>query len=185
MKVFFVILLGCGLALECSTAADTASSGSVTSSVSGTNRPRLQPVLLNEIEKGVYDLSADIACRITNTVKLVTATCDMRPTWHDSEPVYTIHLQFLQPGKYRATLVKENQDQDAPLKRVLFLEVTKGDASPENLTINATGHEEDKVINLSTGQGIILKWNGIGGRCPAWIRKYEWRFSALELLGQK
>ncbi len=130
------------------------------------------------VEKGVRDLTSDIAKQVARGIELVSAVCDERPTWHDGRPIYSVQIRFSKPGQYRAAFVRQNRDQP-PSRRMLAFHVDAADTMRTSITIHVLDQEGARMTRVAAEQGVVLQWPGNGG--PAWMGQYEWR---LDRIGQ-
>jgi CubicO group peptidase (beta-lactamase class C family) len=101
--------------------------------------------------------------------------------WHCGSPVYTLRFRFPEPGTYLATFRKLHRGPDPPSERRITFHVEDSGAGAEDLTIDPIHREETGTIRVAAGRNVVLRWKGIGGRSPAWARKYEWRFASIEV----
>ncbi len=141
-----------------------------------TNEPTFSPVP-RYVEKGVLDLSTTVSNAVCDSIRLISATCDQRPTWHDGAPIYSVHIQFTKQGQYHAVFLKRNPDKP-PSKHTLVFRVGPATSGVRNVVIDVFQKPNERIV-VSADQDVVLTWPGIGGRLPAGARLSTWGLNRI------
>ncbi|MHC5057928.1 MAG: HEAT repeat domain-containing protein [Planctomycetota bacterium] len=124
----------------------------------------------------MWDLVPEIAGKLCDGVRLISATYDERPLWCDGTSVYELRVEFTDLGMYRALFIKSERDSQEPTRHELVVEVGAGRDDRKRIEISAA---RSTRAELARGQTAILKWHGRGGKSPAWADQHVWRLDRI------
>ncbi len=136
------------------------------------------------VKRGVRDISKGLTKKLGGSVRLLSATCDERPTWHDGSPVFSLRVRFEAAGSYVLRFKRPGGQSDVTL-RTYELKTGSSTSEESKFALDVWHGSGPKVLPVSVGQDVLLTWKGLGGRVAAFARESEWKLDSLALSRRK
>jgi hypothetical protein len=126
----------------------------------------------SQIEPGVSDITKQVSAAVCDGIRVLIATHDVRPTYHDGPSRITANLRLDTVGQYTIHFQHPEGTNQPPISLVVG-------ASADNPVTNTFKVYQGCPVTITNRQNdtLILEWNGLPGRGQ---RQNGWFFKGIK-----